>query len=121
MLASMGGWIADEKRRLGTSGMSGASAVERGRIEHGGQTVEMHCEIINLAQGREDEDYVARRHAVDFALPLLNNAKCAALWVEALRRKIEPDGRGSRLMGYQEWNVPSEVKSWGGRHELVAG
>ncbi|KAF8141232.1 hypothetical protein EV363DRAFT_1151488 [Boletus edulis] len=74
----------------------------------------MHCEIINLAQGRgkgrEDEDYVARRNAVDFGLPLLNNAKCAALRVEALRRKIGPDGRG--LMGYQEWNVPSEVKSW---------
>ncbi|KAF8434983.1 hypothetical protein L210DRAFT_3648678 [Boletus edulis BED1] len=45
-------WIADEKRRLGTSGMSGAWAVERGRIEHGCQTVEMHCEIINLAQRR---------------------------------------------------------------------
>ena len=42
--------------------------------------------VINLAQwrskGREDEDYVARRNAV-----LLNIARCAALWVEALRRR----------------------------------
>ena len=70
--------------------------------------------VINLAQargkGREDEDYVARRNAVDFGLPLLNNAKCAALWVEALRRKMGVDGKG--LLGYQEGNVPSEVKSW---------
>ncbi|KAG9312067.1 carbamoyl-phosphate synthase subunit arginine-specific large [Chiua virens] len=69
--------------------------------------------VINLAQGRgtgrEDEDYVARRNAVDFGLPLLNNAKCAALWVEALRRKMA-DGRG--LVGYEEGHVPSEVKSW---------
>ncbi|KAN0081253.1 hypothetical protein V8E55_008877 [Tylopilus felleus] len=70
--------------------------------------------VINLAQGRgkgrEDEDYVARRNAVDFGLPLLNNAKCAVLWVEALKRKMGKDGRG--LMGYQEGNVPREVKSW---------
>ncbi|KAF8551994.1 carbamoyl-phosphate synthase, partial [Imleria badia] len=54
--------------------------------------------VINLAQGRgkgrEDEDYVARRNAVDFGLPLLNNAKCAALWVEALKRKMGKDGNG---------------------------
>lgn len=70
--------------------------------------------VINLAQGRgkgrEDEDYVARRNAVDFGLPLLNNAKCAALWVEALKRKMGKDGK--RLLGYEEGNVPSEVKSW---------
>ena len=47
--------------------------------------------VINLAQGRgkgrEDEDYVARRNAVDFRLSLLNIARCVALWVEALRRR----------------------------------
>ncbi|KAF9243141.1 carbamoyl-phosphate synthase [Melanogaster broomeanus] len=69
--------------------------------------------VINLANGRgkgkEDEDYVARRNAVDFGLPLLNNAKCAVLWVEALRRKMmSKDG----LSGYEEGKIPKEVRSW---------
>ena len=48
--------------------------------------------VINLSKTRgkgfTDEDYVARRNAVDFGLPLLNNARCAKLWVEASPRKI---------------------------------
>ncbi|KIJ65916.1 hypothetical protein HYDPIDRAFT_87520 [Hydnomerulius pinastri MD-312] len=68
--------------------------------------------VINLAEGRgkgkEDEDYVARRNAVDFGVPLVNNAKCAELWVEALKRKME----GGGLRGYEEGRIPSEVKSW---------
>ena len=88
--------------------------------------------VINLAKARgkdlTDEDYVARRYvallssstlplivvrlsrnAVDFGLPLLNNARCAQLFVESLAKKIPEGG----LRGYTEGRIPSEVKSWG--------
>ncbi|EMD33128.1 carbamoyl-phosphate synthase [Gelatoporia subvermispora B] len=68
--------------------------------------------VINLAKARgkdvTDEDYVARRNAVDFGLPLLNNARCAQLFVEALAKKIPQGG----LRGYSEGRIPSEVRSW---------
>ncbi|KAI6009848.1 hypothetical protein EDC04DRAFT_2772173 [Pisolithus marmoratus] len=68
--------------------------------------------VINLAKARgkgfTDEDYVARRNAVDFGLPLLNNARCAKLWVEALQKKIPQGG----LKKYDEGRIPSEVRSW---------
>ncbi|KAI5986862.1 hypothetical protein EDD15DRAFT_1520416 [Pisolithus albus] len=68
--------------------------------------------VINLAKTRgkgfTDEDYVARRNAVDFGLPLLNNARCAKLWVEALQKKIPQGG----LRKYDEGRIPSEVRSW---------
>ncbi|CAE6480956.1 unnamed protein product [Rhizoctonia solani] len=68
--------------------------------------------VVNLAKSRgkdaTDEDYVARRNAVDFGLPLLNNARCAQLFVEALAKKI-PEGA---LRPYFEGHIPSEVKSW---------
>ncbi|KAE9408742.1 carbamoyl-phosphate synthase [Gymnopus androsaceus JB14] len=68
--------------------------------------------VINLANSRAtsftDEDYVARRNAVDFGLPLLNNARNAQLFVESLARKIPQGG----LKGYTEGRIPSEVKSW---------
>ncbi|KAF8520823.1 carbamoyl-phosphate synthase [Gautieria morchelliformis] len=73
--------------------------------------------VINLAklrgQSATDEDYVARRNAVDFGLPLLNNARTAALFVESLRRKIPEGG----LRKYSEGRIPSEVRSW---REFVA-
>ncbi|KAF8806531.1 carbamoyl-phosphate synthase [Phlegmacium glaucopus] len=68
--------------------------------------------VINLAKFRgtnfTDEDYVARRNAVDFGLPLLNNAKTAQLFVESLAKKIPLGG----LQGYREGHIPSEVRSW---------
>ncbi|KAI0365585.1 carbamoyl-phosphate synthase [Pilatotrama ljubarskyi] len=68
--------------------------------------------VINLAKARAkdttDEDYVARRNAVDFGLPLLNNARCAQLFVESLAKKIPEGG----LRPYTEGRIPSEVKSW---------
>jgi carbamoyl-phosphate synthase large subunit len=85
--------------------------------------------VINLAKGRgisaTDEDYVARRYAcslvlrtcgtngcrrnaVDFGLPLLNNARCAQLFVEALALKIPQGG----LKKYVEGRIPTEVRSW---------
>ena len=52
---------------------------------------------------------VAARNAVDFGLPLLNNARCAQLFVESLARKIPEGG----LKAYAEGRIPSEVQSWG--------
>ncbi len=51
---------------------------------------------------------VSSRNAVDFGLPLFNNAKCAMLFVETLSRKIS----GGGLQSYTEGRIPSEVKSW---------
>ena len=48
------------------------------------------------------------RNAVDFGLPLLNNAKTAQLFVESLAKKIPQGG----LRGYIEGRIPSEVRSW---------
>ncbi|THH18117.1 hypothetical protein EW146_g2823 [Bondarzewia mesenterica] len=68
--------------------------------------------VINLAKSRAqdvtDEDYVARRNAVDFGLPLLNNAQTAQLFVDSLAKKIPQGG----LRKYTEGRIPSEVKSW---------
>ncbi|KAF8516858.1 carbamoyl-phosphate synthase [Hysterangium stoloniferum] len=68
--------------------------------------------VINLAKFRgasaTDEDYVARRNAVDFGFPLLNNARTAELFVESLARKIPQGG----LRSYTEGRIPSEVRSW---------
>ena len=68
--------------------------------------------VINLAKYRApnttNEDYVARRNAVDFGLPLLNEPKTALLFVETLERKM-PQGC---LLPYEEGNIPSEVKAW---------
>ncbi|PCH35626.1 carbamoyl-phosphate synthase [Wolfiporia cocos MD-104 SS10] len=68
--------------------------------------------VVNLAKSRgrdaSDEDYVARRNAVDFGLPLLNNPRCAQLFVEALAQKIPQGG----LRKYTEGRIPSEVRSW---------
>ncbi|KAF9039443.1 carbamoyl-phosphate synthase [Hymenopellis radicata] len=68
--------------------------------------------VVNLAKSRgltfTDEDYVARRNAVDFGLPLLNNARNAQLFVESLAKKIPQGG----LRKYTEGRIPSEVKSW---------
>ncbi|KAH7927461.1 carbamoyl-phosphate synthase [Leucogyrophana mollusca] len=72
---------------------------------------EIQC-VFNLAKMRgtsaTDEDYVARRNAVDFGLPLLNNARNAQLFVESLKKKIPKGG----LRSYEEGRIPSEVRSW---------
>jgi len=48
------------------------------------------------------------RNAVDFGFPLLNNARCAQLFVESMAQKIP---KGS-LRPYTEGRIPSEVHSW---------
>ena len=68
--------------------------------------------VINLAKyrGRDtlDEDYVARRNAVDFGLPLINEARTAVLFADTLAAKM-PQGC---LFPYEEGRIPSEVQSW---------
>ncbi|GAA5857005.1 hypothetical protein JCM8547_007911 [Rhodosporidiobolus lusitaniae] len=68
--------------------------------------------VINLAKARGrdliDEDYVARRNAVDFGIPLVNNPLLADLWVTALAAKIKK----GELGGYVEGRVPHEVQAW---------
>lgn len=68
--------------------------------------------VINLAKFRAssftDEDYVARRNAVDFGFPLLNNPRTAQLFVDSLAYKIPQGG----LRSYTEGRIPSEVRSW---------
>lgn len=69
--------------------------------------------VINLSKqrGRDtlDEDYVARRNAVDFGLPLINDARCAKLFVEALAKKM-PEGGLERYS--PDRKIPTEVKPW---------
>ncbi|SCZ90614.1 BZ3500_MvSof-1268-A1-R1_Chr1-3g02101 [Microbotryum saponariae] len=68
--------------------------------------------VVNLASSRGkntvDEDYVARRNAVDFGIPCLNNPLLAQLFVEAYGKKL----RKGELEGYVEGRVPNEVKPW---------
>ena len=65
--------------------------------------------VFNLAQLRAstttDENYIARRSAVDFGIPLVNDSKCARLFVEAVKRKRQESGS-------HVGEHPSEVKSW---------
>ncbi|KAG9296443.1 hypothetical protein G9A89_015035 [Geosiphon pyriformis] len=72
--------------------------------------------VFNLSQLRaqtiNDENYIARRSAVDFGIPLINDGKCALLFVESLKRKRE---EFSKL---PENEIPPEVKSWA---EFIGG
>ncbi|KAI7955832.1 hypothetical protein MJO29_007231 [Puccinia striiformis f. sp. tritici] len=68
----------------------------------------VQCSSPEVEAGREvlDEDHVAHRNAVDFGLPLINNNKCARLFVEALAKKMPKGG----LEPYTEGKIPS--RSW---------
>jgi len=63
--------------------------------------------VIHLAKirppGPKDDGYVVRRSAVDFGIPLLNDAKVGRLFVDACVKKRVDD----KVEG-----IPSEVKSW---------
>lgn len=61
--------------------------------------------VFNLAKARAssllDEDYVMRRNAVDFGVPLFMEPKTAVLFAECMRAKLpKPEG------------IPSEVRRW---------
>ncbi|GAA5972250.1 hypothetical protein JCM11641_002374 [Rhodosporidiobolus odoratus] len=71
--------------------------------------------VINLAKARGrdtlDEDYVARRNAVDFGLVLITNPLLAQLYVEALGKRMEK-GEVGKADNYVEGRLPSYIKSW---------
>lgn len=48
------------------------------------------------------------RNAVDFGIALMTNPNLALLWVETLAAKMA----AGDLEGYQEGQVPADVKSW---------
>ena len=66
-------------------------AKDKSKLREVFEHYDIQC-VINLARfrGRDtlDEDYVARRNAVDFGLPLFNNANTGLLFVEALARQV---------------------------------
>ncbi|CEH11793.1 carbamoyl-phosphate synthase [Ceraceosorus bombacis] len=68
--------------------------------------------VVNLARYRGkdtlDADYVARRNAVDFGLPMFNEARVALLFAQTLQHRM-PLGC---LRHWEEGKVPSEVVSW---------
>lgn len=67
--------------------------------------------VFNLARVRaaslDDEDYIMRRNAVDFGVPLFMEPRTAILFAQCLKEKI-PIKEG----------IPSEVKSWS---EFIGG
>ncbi|PRT55330.1 Carbamoyl-phosphate synthase arginine-specific large chain [Wickerhamiella sorbophila] len=63
--------------------------------------------VINLARARaedlSDEDYIMRRNAIDFGLPLFNEPKTAMLFARTLEAKLPTLGSGK---------IPPEIKRW---------
>ncbi len=59
-----------------------------------------------LPENVKDMDYLIRRNAVDFGIPLLNNDKCARLFVDSLRY-VNGHGydayRSSAVQSWKEW------------------
>ncbi|KAI9226726.1 MAG: hypothetical protein DHS80DRAFT_27787 [Piptocephalis tieghemiana] len=66
--------------------------------------------VVSMARDRpattDDRAYNIRRSAVDLGIPLVNDGKCARLFVEALAKYRE---RRGELKGQE---IPSEVRSW---------
>ncbi|OCF54288.1 carbamoyl-phosphate synthase arginine-specific large chain [Kwoniella mangroviensis CBS 10435] len=67
--------------------------------------------VIDIARSRaastSEAEYAARRAAVDFGIPLINNAKLAVLLTETLQKKFHQSP-----LPYVEGTNPPEVKSW---------
>lgn len=63
--------------------------------------------VFNLAKARADnlldEDYIMRRNAIDFAIPLFNEPKTAVLFAECLKEKLPTKREGV---------IPPEVERW---------
>ena len=75
--------------------------------------------VVNLAAARaeslEDEDYVMRRNAIDFGIPLFNEPQTAMLFAECLKEKLP-----ERLADLKKDSVviPSEARRWS---EFIGG
>lgn len=69
--------------------------------------------VINLAKARAenlaDEDYIMRRNAIDFGLPLFNEPRTSLLFAKTLAAKLP-------MLGAKE--IPPEVRRWS---EFVGG
>lgn len=69
--------------------------------------------VFNLASKRatttEDADYIMRRNAIDFAIPLFTEPRTSKLFANALKEKI---AEKIRVLESTDVAVPSEVRSW---------
>ncbi|GAV56223.1 hypothetical protein ZYGR_0BA01290 [Zygosaccharomyces rouxii] len=69
--------------------------------------------VFNLASKRasnvEDADYIMRRNAIDFAIPLFTEPRTSKLFANALKEKI---GEKIRVLESTDVVVPSEVRNW---------
>lgn len=69
--------------------------------------------VVNLASKRaentDDEDYIMRRNAIDFAIPLFNEPNTSLLFAKALAAKIHEK---VKILSSKELCIPSEVHSW---------
>lgn len=77
------------------------------------QDKEIGC-VFNLARARAenllDEDYVMRRNAIDFAIPLFNEPNTSLLFAQCLKEKIGHKASFDELPHKVE--VPEEVRRW---------
>lgn len=77
--------------------------------------------VFNLAKARAedllDEDYVMRRNAIDFAIPLFNEPNTSLLFAQCLKEKIANKPTFDVLPA-GEITVPEEVKRWS---EFIGG
>lgn len=82
------------------------------------QKYDIKC-VFNLAKARaeslDDEDYVMRRNAIDFAIPLFNEPQTSMLFAECLKEKLP--GRIADL-AKSEVVIPHEVRRWS---EFIGG
>ena len=69
--------------------------------------------VFNLASQRakttEDEDYIMRRNAIDFAIPLFNEPKTSLLFAQALKETIHDK---IKVLESHDVIVPKEVRTW---------
>ena len=69
--------------------------------------------MFNLASKRAentmDEDYVMRRNAIDFAIPLFNEPQTSILFARALKAKL---AEKMKVLNSNDVIVPEEVRSW---------
>lgn len=70
--------------------------------------------VFNLARARAehllDEDYVMRRNAIDFAIPLFNEPNTSLLFAQCLKAKIGTKSKFEVVPSTVE--IPAEVKRW---------
>lgn len=74
--------------------------------------------VFNLAKARAesllDEDYVMRRNAIDFGIPLFNEPKTSLLFSKALKQNIHTKLNQDK----EDVVIPSEVRRWS---EFIGG